>query len=52
MLVYKIKFEGADSDNKKEGGFYMGDSLLERVMKAKKDYEVGQVIFFNNGNNS
>ncbi len=27
----------------------MGDSLLDRVMKAKKDYEVGQFIYFNSG---
>ena len=27
----------------------MGDSLLDRVMKAKKDYEIGQVIIFNTG---
>ena len=27
----------------------MRESLLDKVMNAKKDYEVGQVIFFNNG---
>ncbi len=27
----------------------MKESLLDKVMKAKKDYEVGQVIFYNNG---
>ena len=27
----------------------MKESLLDKVMTAKKDYEVGQVIFFNNG---
>ena len=27
----------------------MKESLLERVIKAKKDYEVGQVVYYNNG---
>ncbi len=27
----------------------MKESLLEKIIKAKKDYEVGQVVYYNNG---
>ena len=49
MIVYKSFERGLNQTNSKKEGFGLKETLLDRVLEAKKDYEVGQVIYYNNG---